>query len=126
MKIAIVNQKPPNAYISENLTIIRMKTDMYSPYILYEYLISEEGKNSLDIIQTGTTVRVLGSRNLEMLSIPKYNTKSACIIGDSLKVAMTKYNQTISQANTLYKLKKEELFSQLNNIVNNDIEGEII
>lgn len=112
-KVAIVPPEPEAAYISGNLTIIRVKSDEYPSYLLYEYLISDKGQRALELIQTGTTIRVLGSKKLEQLAIPRYDNELAAVIGDSLKLAAVRYRQSVAEIEKSYKIKKEKLLNQI-------------
>ncbi len=114
MKLAIVPPNPHPAYISGNLMIVRVNTDSYSPYVLYEYLLSEKGQLALSLIQTGTTIRVLGTKKMEQLKIPEYECETVRMIGDGLKLATLQYRQALQDANSKFKLKKEELLSCFN------------
>lgn len=113
LKIAIVPPNPPPAYISGNLTIIRVKLDKYSPYLLYEYLISKTGRYALELIQTGTTIRVLGSRNLEQLTVTRYDKDFADKIGGSLKAAFIEYRQSLFETEKKYKNQREKLLNRI-------------
>lgn len=113
LKLAIVPPDPPAAYISGNLTLIRVKPALYSPYILYEYLTSEEGLNTLNLIQTGTTIRVLGSGNLEQLAIPVYDRSLSTDVGLALKQAALQYQHDLERIKQTYFNQKEALLSQL-------------
>ena len=113
LKVVIVPPAPPPSYISGNLTILRVDKNQYSPYVLYEYLNSEEGQKALSLIQTGTTIRVLGSTNLERLMVPSFNSEKANQIGISLKNAALAYKQSMHSLTSNYQREKEGLFSQL-------------
>lgn len=113
LKMAIVPPNPLPAYISGNLTILRVDSHLYDPYILYEYLASEDGREALTLIQTGTTIRVLGSSNLEQLAIPGYSQALATEIGRGLKLAVLQYRQALSEINQAYAFQKDRLLNQL-------------
>lgn len=109
VKFAIIPPNPPKAYISGNLTIIRVNKENYSPYVLFEYLISDYGKSQLNIMQTGTTINIFNKENLENLFVPKINKLNCLSIGENLKKAKLDYNKTISEAHTNYLNKKNQL-----------------
>lgn len=113
LKVAIVSPNPPPAYISGNLTIIRVDPKKYSPYLLYEYLLSERGQTALSLIQTGTTIRILGNRNLEQLLIPSYDNKISIMLGNSLKLAAIKYDQSLHKIVKEYEDEKKNILNQL-------------
>ena len=114
LKIAIVPPNPPAAYLGGNLTRIRVQDTRYPPYLLYEYLISERGQTALNLIQTGTTIRVLGNTNLEELKIPDYDPSIAVRIGAELKYAAIQHRQEKQKLDKEYARKKGALLSQLN------------
>ncbi len=114
LKIAIVPPDPPPAYLCGNLTRVRVQDGRYSPYLLYEYLISEPGQAALSLIQTGTTIRVLGSANLEGLKIPDYDPATADRIGSHLKYAAIQHRKEKEKLDKDYARKRETLLSQLN------------
>lgn len=114
LKMAIVPPDPPAAYISGNLTLLRVNPERYPPYVLYEYLASESGRLALSLIQTGTTIRVLGSGNLGRLKVPAYDRALAGEIGLALKCAALRYRQSLIRLNENYDNQKKVLLSQLN------------
>jgi len=73
LKLAIVEDYSPEAYISGNLTLIRVNPEKYHPYVLFEYLNSRQGQISLERIQSGTTIRILSNASLQKLKIPEYH-----------------------------------------------------
>lgn len=81
---------------------------------MYEYLISEPGQAALSLIQTGTTIRVLGSANLEGLKIPDYDPAIADKIGSHLKYAAIQHRKEKEKLDKDYARKRETLLSQLN------------
>lgn len=113
LKIAIVPPNPPPAYISGNLMILRVNPAKYHPYVLYEYLRSDNGRQALSLIQTGTTIRVLGIKTTEQLAIPDYDYETAVMVGNSLKLSAIKYRQSLDEINKRYQTEKEELLIRL-------------
>lgn len=113
LKLAIVPPNPMPAYISGNLMLLRVDKKMYSPYVLYEYLLSENGQLALSLIQTGTTIRVLGVKKTEQLAIPNYERETAILVGDGLKLASLLHKKEINEADMRLRSKKEELLSKL-------------
>ena len=113
LKIAIVPPAPPIAFISGNLTLLRVKENKYPAYVLYEYLSSPKGRAALDLIQTGTTIRVLGSGKLAQLEIPCYDETSLFRIGIELKALSVQYHDDIRNLNASYKTGKKNLLAGL-------------
>lgn len=115
-KVAIVGSNPRDSFISGNLTRIRVDREKYHPYILYEYLISEQGQQALERIQSGTTIRVLNNGNLNRLKIPLYDYPLMCSVGDKLKRKQERYEEErtalrenyLRDRRTLLELLKEE------------------
>lgn len=113
LKMVIIPPDPPPAYISGNLTILRVDVNQYSPYVLYEYLNSEAGRAALSLIQTGTTIRVLGSTNLERFLIPGLDWEKSNNLGAALKKATLDYRQALLELKSNYVREKETLYSQI-------------
>lgn len=84
-KMALVRKNPPLAFISGNLTIIRVNRKYYHPYVLYEFLQSDEGRARLESVQTGTTIKVLNSSSLMKIKVPMYEDGVTKQVGEELK-----------------------------------------
>lgn len=84
-KMALVRKNPPLAFISGNLTIIRVNRKYYHPYVLYEFLQSDEGRARLESVQTGTTIKVLNSSSLMKIKVPMYEGGVTKQVGEELK-----------------------------------------
>ncbi len=113
LKIAIVPPNPLPAYISGNLMIIRTDSKKYSPYILYEYLMSEKGQHILSLIQTGTTIRILGTKKTEQIVIPSYDSFEHSVTGEMLKVLRLKYRMKLQEINSEYNSNRKKIISKL-------------
>lgn len=112
-KIAIVGENPPEAYISGNLTIVRVDQDKYHPDVLLEYLISAKGMRALESIQSGTTIRMLNNANLERLQIPAYQWEIMHSAGELLKNKRMKYRQDIKQLTEKYTMERKVLLEMI-------------
>lgn len=84
IKMAIVEPNPPVAFISGNITMLRVR-QKYHSYVLFHYLNSEQGRAALERIQSGTTIRILNNTNLKELRIPAYNQELMQRVGTQLK-----------------------------------------
>lgn len=113
LKIAIVGDSPPEAYICGNLTLLRVDKERYHPYILYEFLISEEGIRALESIQSGTTIRVLNNANLEGLRIPSYDQKMMFQVGNRLQESRRKYEAERRRLTDQYTMKRRKLLESV-------------
>ena len=109
LKIAIVDENPPEAYICGNLTLLRVNAEKYHPYILFEFLTSEEGKRALESIQSGTTIRVLNNSNLEGLQVPIYNKDVMIKVGKKLKEKRKRYETELRQIVDNYIMERNVL-----------------
>lgn len=116
MKMAIVEAGPPLAFISGNITLIRVRKEMYDPYVLFHYLDSEQGRDSLERIQSGTTIRILNITNLSALNVPRFRLEHMKKIGALLKVKRESFLRAqknlmenyCKEKNSLLNLLKEE------------------
>lgn len=112
-KVAIVEENPPETYISGNLTILRVDEKKYHPYVLLEYLTSPEGMQQLESIQSGSTIRVLNNSNLEKLRIPKYPEEVMNNVGDQLKGKRNRYEQERKRLEETYISERKRLLIQI-------------
>ena len=113
MKLAIVEDYPPEAYISGNLTLIRVNPEKYHPYVLFEYLNSRQGQISLERIQSGTTIRILSNASLQKLKIPEYNLEKMREIGKGLKENQTVFYREKYMLEKQYENKRKHLLKEL-------------
>lgn len=112
-KIAIVEENPPEAYVSGNLTIIRVDQRKYHPHVLLEYLLSEKGMRTLESIQSGTTIRMLNNANLEKLEIPVYEWKTMNLVGEHLKNERRKYIRETKRLMERYHAERKALLEMI-------------
>lgn len=105
IKITIVEPDPPPAFISGNLTLLRVDKKKYDPYVLFAYLNSGQGRIELERIQSGTTIRILNNANLKELKIPKYDQGLMERVGTRLK---RKQEQFYKEQETLQKNYQNE------------------
>lgn len=109
IKMALVPPNPPPAFISGNLTIIRVNQKKYHPYVLYEFLQSELGRKNLERIQTGTTIKLINSSSLEQLKVPSYDIRTVLETGERLKKNEMYYQAEMRRLQVQYEKSKEEL-----------------
>lgn len=72
IKFAIVENPFHEAFISGNLSIIRVDPKRYNAFVLYEFLQSDTGCRMVDAMQTGTTIKLINPSKLEQLVIPVF------------------------------------------------------
>ena len=113
LKLAIVEDYSPEAYISGNLTLIRVNPEKYHPYVLFEYLNSRQGQISLERIQSGTTIRILSNASLQKLKIPEYNLEKMREIGKGLKENQTVFYREKYMLEKQYENKRTHLLKEL-------------
>lgn len=113
LKLAIVEDYSPEAYISGNLTLIRVNPEKYHPYVLFEYLNSRQGQISLERIQSGTTIRILSNASLQKLKIPEYHLEKMREIGKELKENQTAFYREKYMLEKQYENKRKHLLKEL-------------
>ena len=113
LKLAIVEDYSPEAYISGNLTLIRVNPKKYHPYVLFEYLNSRQGQISLERIQSGTTIRILSNASLQKLKIPEYHLEKMREIGKELKENQTVFYREKYMLEKQYENKRKHLLKEL-------------
>ena len=113
LKAAIVEEEPPQAYISGNITMIRVDPDRYDPYVLFEFFLSPQGKIALERIQSGTTIRILSNSSLRQLSIPKYEKEQMRMIGKALRENQQMYRQQLCEAENRFQTRRKALLEAL-------------
>ena len=113
LKLAIVEDYSPEAYISGNLTLIRVNPEKYHPYVLFEYLNSRQGQISLERIQSGTTIRILSNASLQKLKIPEYHLEKMREIGKELKENQTVFYREKYMLEKQYENKRKHLLKEL-------------
>lgn len=113
VKTAIIEEDFRQAFISSNLTIIRVDPDKYDPYVLYEFLQSEIGIRMIEGIQTGTTVKLLNNAQLGRLELPVYDIEFMKLAGYEIKRNKMEYEIRIEEANLRFKDKREEILGKL-------------
>lgn len=113
LKLAIVEDYSPEAYISGNLTLIRVNPEKYHPYVLFEYLNSRQGQISLERIQSGTTIRILSNASLQKLKIPEYHLEKMREIGKELKENQTVFYREKYMLEKQYENKRKPLLKEL-------------
>lgn len=113
IKIAIVEANPMLAYISGNITLLRVNKQMYDPYVLFHYLDSEQGRASLEQIQSGTTIRILNNSNLSALKVPLYDAELMSKIGAQLKIKREGYLKNLNFLIDSYNTERKNLLDSL-------------
>lgn len=113
MKIAIVEKNPPLAFFSGNITVIRVRKEVYDPYVLFYFLDSEQGRAYLESIQSGTTIRILNNTNLSTLMVPQYPFKKMSEIGVLLKEKREVFLKTQKTLIENYSKEKNNLLNSL-------------
>lgn len=112
-RMAVVPPDPPDALINGTLTIIRTDKERYHPYVLYAFLKSEDGKRSLEGLQTGSTVRLLNSSNLSQLKIPRYEPQQIQEAGERLKENELRYRRERRRLEEEYRDIKTQVMNRL-------------
>ena len=111
LKMCIVTPDMPKAFLCGNLTRIRVDQRKYSPYVLYEFLNSKEGRNVLNSIQSGTTIKVFNNTNLSRLPVPDYENPGE--LQQQLKRIYQEYRMSVKEAESRFETKRKKLLSNL-------------
>ncbi len=101
------------AFISNNLTIIRVNKEKYSPYVLLKYLRSDLGRLVLDSVTTGAGVRIINASKLGNIEIPEYDTEKCLQLGDRIKSATLDYQKKIDAAKKKLEAEEKEINKEL-------------
>ena len=101
------------AFISNNLTIIRVNKEKYSPYVLLKYLRSDLGRLVLDSVTTGAGVRIINASKLGNIEIPEYDTEKCLQLGDRIKSATLDYQKKIEAAKKKLEAEEKEINKEL-------------
>ena len=117
LKAAVVEGNLPEAYISGNITMIRVDQRKYDPYVLFEFLISDRGQIALERIQSGTTIRILSNASLQKLKVPDYESESVKRIGKQLRENQEQYYREITEANTRFQKERRRILGELEELI---------
>lgn len=101
------------AFISNNLTIIRVNKEKYSPYVLLKYLRSDLGRLVLDSVTTGAGVRIINASKLGNIEIPDYDIEKCLNLGDRIKSATLDYKKKIDAAKKKLEAEEKEISKEL-------------
>ena len=112
-KAVIVPDDFNPSFISNNLTIIRVNKEKYSPYVLLKFLKSELGKLVLDSVTTGTGVRIINASKLGNIEIPNYDEEKCLQIGERIKASSLEYLKRIEAAKKKLELENKEIDKEL-------------
>ena len=112
-KAVIVPDDFQPAFISNNLSIIRVKQEKYSPHVLLKYLKSEIGKLVLDRVTTGAGVKVINASKLGNIEIPDYDLEKCLKIGERIKRSVLEYRQGIEAARKKFEVEEQEIGKEL-------------
>lgn len=114
VKIAIVGDDFKTAFISSNLTIIRVNPTKYNAYVLYEFLQSEVGARMIEGIQTGTTIKLLNNAQLGKIELPLYDINFMNEIGEEIKRNKSEYEKSLEEVKIRFQNNREEFKERLN------------
>lgn len=113
IKAAVVGANPPPAFISGNITLLRVDERKYDPYILLEYLYSGQGQLALERIQSGTTIRILSNASIKKMKVPEYDKEHMKVIGKQLKQNRERYFSEQKRLTESYQKERQKLLEIL-------------
>lgn len=102
VKTAIVTKEYKESIISSNLMIIRVNNDKYDSIVLNKYLNSKFGKQMIESIVTGSTMKVISPTKLNSLAIPNYEDEILRELSQLIVDNETTYERTITKAKEIY------------------------
>ena len=112
IKTAIYEIQDPPSIISGNIMLIRVRPG-YNPYFLKFYLDSYEGKQQIQVMQSGATITSLNHSKLQELFVPDIDFNKQNRLADRIKENENIYNAAIEHA--------EKVFEQNTKIINQEI-----
>lgn len=112
-KIIMVPEDFRPSFISNNLAIIRVDQEKYSPYVLLKYLKSDIGSLVVDNIATGTGIRIINTGNLEALRIPDYGTEKCLALGERIRVNLERYQEKVNEARRVFEMEEKMMVEEL-------------
>ena len=98
-----------------NLLVLRLDTEKLNPYYLLSYLNSENGRLSLEQIQTGAKIISINPSRIEQMKISMIDKESQDLFAEKYKMIMKDYFLTQKHLNIL----KE----QMDNLYSKEVEG---
>lgn len=110
-KILMVPEDFKPSFISNNLTIIRVNQEKYSPHVLLKYLKSDIGNLVLDNITSGTGMRIINTGKIEVIEIPDYGVETCLEMGKQIKKNREQFQNVIDVAKAVFD-EKEQLIEQ--------------
>ena len=93
--------------------MIRVDQRKYDPYVLFEFLISEQGQIALERIQSWTTIRIISNASLQTLKVPNYDLARMKQIGGQLRRNQERYYREITEATTRFQKERGRLLDEL-------------
>jgi type I restriction enzyme M protein len=112
-KAVIVPDNFNPAFIANNLTIIRVNHQRYSPYVLLKYLKSELGRLVLESVSTGASIRIINASKLGNIEVPNYDFEKCLQIGERIKANNLEYRQRIETAKRKFEMEEREINKEL-------------
>lgn len=113
VKFAMVDEQHEEAFISGNLSIIRVDPARYNAYVLYEFLQSEVGRRMLDGLQTGTTIKLMNPSKLEKLEVPLFPMELMNHVGAELRENRQEYEVQLQKTEQRFRTERERLLEQI-------------
>lgn len=112
-KVVMVLEDFKPAFISNNLTIIRVNPEKYSAYVLLKYLKSDLGTLILDNITTGSGIRNINASKLETIEIPDYGIEKCIEVGERIKLSTLKYKKKMEDAKKQFEHESKQFDKEL-------------
>ena len=114
IKVAVAEVENRKVIPNGNLLVLRLDTQKLDPYYLQAYLNSENGRLSIEQIQTGAVIISINPSRIEQINVSMVDKESQEIFAQKYKRKMTEF---ILAQEHVKKLKE-----QLDNLFTNEIE----
>lgn len=113
LKIAIAGSDWRPSFISSNISRIRADREKYHPYLIYEFLNSEEGRLTLERIQSGTTIRVLNPSSVRTIRLPAVEPAFSMRYGEALKKNQEDFKKGMTYLTRKYERQRQKILSKI-------------
>lgn len=112
-RLIVVPEEYKESFISNNLTIIRVKKNQYDPYVLAKYFNSDIGKLILENITTGTTIKVINASKLGNIEVPYYEKDILELAGNRIRQNQKEYKRRLQEAIEKYEAEEKSILEML-------------
>lgn len=113
IRMVVVPDDFKDSFISNNLSIIRVKQNKYDPYVLLKYLESEIGKLVLQNVATGSSIMVMNAGQLSGIEIPDYDMDVLESVGKRIKKNESEYKLKLNELKKQFENENRKIIKEL-------------